>query len=210
MAGRTKLLIGASGFLDSHVTRQLVERHYGDVFYCVVDTRAWLRDPAALSRTNVEELQHVLRAAADAELHRFGYIRSRVAAERLVLQCATDRGLPAVALCAANTYGPGDYSPTPHGAGAVLGSSGGGWRSTATVTELVTALLRDDALAVETLGVTAEHEVIDPAVSTRGRLPIGLRVPAIVTTPGFRPRWERSPSRAPDRLAADGRRTAAN
>ncbi|WP_284233563.1 NAD-dependent epimerase/dehydratase family protein [Mycobacterium antarcticum] len=186
-AGATKLVIGASGFLGSHVTRRLVERgervrvlvrttsstaaidhltverHYGDVFddealraamvgvddvyYCVVDARAWLRDPTPLFRTNVEGLQHVLDVAVDAELRRFvftssigtigipasgrlateddamnwakrggGYIQSRVAAEDLVLGYAADRGLPAVAMCVANTYGPGDYAPTPHGA----------------------------------------------------------------------------------------------
>jgi dihydroflavonol-4-reductase len=111
MTGRTKLVIGASGFLGSHVTRQLVERgddvrvlvrktsstrgiddlnverHYGDVFddealrtamtgcgdvfHCVVDTRAWLRDPAPLLETNVEGLRHVLDAALDADLRRF-------------------------------------------------------------------------------------------------------------------------------------------
>ena len=180
------MVIGASGFLGSHVTRQLVERgdevrvllrrtssteaiddldvqrHYGDVFddealriamrgvadvfYCVVDARAWLRDPTPLFRTNVEGLQHVLDAAVDADLHRFvftssigtigipsdgrpatedvamnwadrggGYIKSRVAAENLVLTYAREHGLPAVAMCVANTYGPGDYAPTPHG-----------------------------------------------------------------------------------------------
>src|SRR3954468_9026018 len=106
-----KLVIGANGFLGSHVTRQLVEsgaevramvreganttgiddlavqRFHGDVFstevlreamagcdvvyYCVVDTRAWLRDPAPLFRTNVEGLRHVLDAAVDADLRRF-------------------------------------------------------------------------------------------------------------------------------------------
>lgn len=186
MAGPKKLVIGASGFLGSHVTRQLVEsgddvrvllrktsstvaidaldveRHYGDVFddealrvamdgvedvfYCVVDTRAWLRDPAPLFRTNVEGLRHVLDAAVEADLRRFvftstigtigirhdgqpateddpmnwiekggGYIQSRVAAENLVLEYAAERGLPAVAMCVSNTYGPGDYAPTPHG-----------------------------------------------------------------------------------------------
>jgi dihydroflavonol-4-reductase len=186
MAGPTKLVIGASGFLGSHVTRQLVargervrvllrhssstialddldvERHYGDVFddealrvamtdcddvfYCVVDTRAWLRDPAPLFRTNVEGLRHVLDAAVEADLRRFvftssigtialsedgrpvtedmpfnwadqggGYIRSRVAAEHLVLQYARARRVPAVVMCVANTYGPGDFQPTPHG-----------------------------------------------------------------------------------------------
>lgn len=186
MAGQTKLVIGASGFLGSHVTRALVargddvrvmlrttsstkaiddldvERCYGDVFddaalasamngcddvfYCAVDTRAWLRDPAPLFRTNVEGLRHVLDAAVAADLHRFvftsslvtiglrtdvpateedafnwadkagGYIRSRVEAENLVLRYANERGLPAVAMCVSNTYGPRDFGPTPHGA----------------------------------------------------------------------------------------------
>ena len=158
-----KLVIGASGFVGSHVTRQLVEggedvrvmlrktsstkgiddlnveHHYGDifdddalraamagcdfVFYCVVDTRFWLRDPAPLFRTNVEGLRHVLDAAADADLKRFvftsttgtlaadhskpvteddpfnwhgvggPYIESRVEAENLVLAYARDKGL---------------------------------------------------------------------------------------------------------------------
>ena len=106
----TKLVIGASGFLGSHVTRQLVaagedvrvmlrptsstkgiddlavERCYGDVFddaalraamagcdvvyYCVVDARMWLRDPAQLFRTNVEGLAHVLDAAVSAGLRK--------------------------------------------------------------------------------------------------------------------------------------------
>src|SRR6185295_10963882 len=69
MTGAKKLVIAASGFLGSDVTRQLFDR--GDVFYCVVDTRAWLRDPAPLFRTNVEGLRHVLEAAVDADLRSF-------------------------------------------------------------------------------------------------------------------------------------------
>lgn len=192
---RTVLVMGASGFLGSHVTRQLVqrgdrvrvllrqssstkgiedldvERHHGDifdldavrtamagcaaVFYCVVDTRAWLRDPAPLFRTNVEGLRGVLDVAADAGLQRFvftstigavaigengraateddpfnwpgiggPYIESRRQAEDLVLDYARERGLPAVAMCVSNTYGPRDWQPTPHGsliAAAALG-----------------------------------------------------------------------------------------
>jgi dihydroflavonol-4-reductase len=189
-----KLVIGASGFVGSHVTRQLVERGddvrvmirktssidgisdldveycYGDifdddalraamdgcdvVFYCVVDTRAWLRDPAPLFRTNVEGLRHVLDAAVAASLKKFvftstigtialsvdgpatedmpfnwyeeggGYIQSRVDAENLVLEYARDSGLPAVALCVSNTYGPRDWAPTPHG-GLVAAAAAG-------------------------------------------------------------------------------------
>ncbi|PJE07105.1 MAG: NAD-dependent dehydratase [Mycobacterium sp.] len=180
-----KLVIGASGFLGSHVTRQLVhanedvrvmvrttsstrgfddlevERCYGDVFddaalrgamagcdvvyYCVVDARMWLRDPAPLLRTNVEGLRHVLDAAVQADLRKFvftsstgtlaisdrrpvteedphnwddggPYIASRVAAEDLVLRYVREQGLPAVALCISTTYGPRDWAPTPHGA----------------------------------------------------------------------------------------------
>ena len=195
MAGAKKLVIGASGFLGSHVTRQLVDRgddvrvlirrtsstkaiedldveyHYGDifddaavrtamagcddVFYCVVDTRAWLRDPAPLFRTNVEGLRHVLDAAVDADLRRFvftstigtigipaerrpateedefnwpdkggGYVLSRVEAENLVMRYAKERGLPAVALCVSNTYGPRDWQPTPHGKQLALAATG--------------------------------------------------------------------------------------
>ena len=181
----TKLVVGASGFLGSHVTRLLVaeghdvrvmlrrtsstrgidgldvRRTYGDVFddvalraamagcddvyYCVVDARMWLRDPAPLYRTNVEGLRHVLDAAVEADLHKFvftsttgtlaisdgnpvtedephnwteggAYIDARVAAENLVMDYVRDRGLPAVALCVSTTYGPGDWAPTPHGA----------------------------------------------------------------------------------------------
>ena len=103
------LVIGANGYLGSHVTRQLVDagedvrvmvrdgantrgiqdliddltvtRFVGDIFdgevlraamtgcdvvyYCVVDTRGWLRDPAPLFRTNVEGTRHVLDVAVE-------------------------------------------------------------------------------------------------------------------------------------------------
>lgn len=184
VAGVKKLVIGASGFLGSHVVRALVrdeqdvrvmvrhtsstrgiddltvERHYGHIFddralreamagcdvvyYCVVDARMWLRDPAPLFRTNVEGLRHVLEAARHAELRRFvftsttgtlaisdsaavtegdphnwtgggPYITSRIAAEDLVMGYVCGKGLPALAMCISTTYGPGDWAPTPHG-----------------------------------------------------------------------------------------------
>ncbi len=102
------LVIGASGFLGSHVVAALaargddvrvmlrktsstkgidgldVQRCYGDVFdadalraamtgcsviyYCVVDARMWLRDPAPLFATNVEGLRQVLEVATEPEI----------------------------------------------------------------------------------------------------------------------------------------------
>src|SRR6185369_10778545 len=43
------------------------------------------------------------------------YVRSRCEAERLLLAACRERGLPGIALCVGNTYGAGDYGPTPHG-----------------------------------------------------------------------------------------------
>ncbi|SDU83137.1 NAD-dependent epimerase/dehydratase family protein [Gordonia westfalica] len=123
------------------------------VFHCAVDTRAWLRDPAPLYRTNVEGLRAVLDVAAGQPLRKFvftstaatigrvkdrrateddafnwsgapDYVKSRVAAEDLLLARAREGSVPGVSMCVANTYGPGDWQPTPHGsfvAGAALG-----------------------------------------------------------------------------------------
>jgi nucleoside-diphosphate-sugar epimerase len=184
---KPKLVIGANGFLGSHVTRQLVAdgaevramvrptantraiddltrctRFHGDVFdtdtvreamdgvddvyYCVVDTRAWLRDPSPLFRTNVEGLRNVLDVAVkEPNLRRFvftstyatvgrrhghvateediidprgltPYVQSRVQAEDLVMRYVAEAGLPAVAMCVSTTYGSGDWGGTPHGA----------------------------------------------------------------------------------------------
>jgi nucleoside-diphosphate-sugar epimerase len=112
------------------------------VYYCVVDTRFHLRDPAPLFETNVQCLRRVLDLAVEADLHRFvfcstigaiaigdgrvpvtedmpfdwgdrggAYIESRCQAEELVMTYARDRGLPAVAMCVSNPYGPGDWQP---------------------------------------------------------------------------------------------------
>jgi dihydroflavonol-4-reductase len=179
---RKVLVMGASGFVGSHVTRRAVargddvrvylressstigiddldvERCYGDlhdaealraamsdrdvVFYCVVDTRFNLRDPAPLFQTNVESLRGVLDIATKAQLFRFvfcstigtiaiatgpepvtedmpfnwaqkggAYIESRRQAEDMVMRYARDEGLPAVAMCVSNPYGPLDFQP---------------------------------------------------------------------------------------------------
>jgi dihydroflavonol-4-reductase len=44
-----------------------------------------------------------------------GYILSRVEAETRFLSYCREKGLPGIALCVANTYGPEDFQPTPHG-----------------------------------------------------------------------------------------------
>jgi dihydroflavonol-4-reductase len=119
----TKLVIGANGFLGSHVTRLLVgaghrtrvmvrpsantiaiddlddvARFNGDiwdndvlqaamdgcddVYYCVVDTRAWLRDPAPLFHTNVAGTQNVLEIVKNAGLRRFVFTSSYATVDR--------------------------------------------------------------------------------------------------------------------------------
>ncbi|BBZ30944.1 NAD-dependent dehydratase [Mycolicibacterium madagascariense] len=139
----TALVIGANGYLGSHVTRRLVAdgqdvrvmvragantigiddlsvtRFVGDiwddavlreamtgcqvVYYCVVDTRGWLRDPAPLFRTNVEGTRNVLEVACHddvaAGLERFIFTSSYATVGRRRGHVATeadrivDRGL---------------------------------------------------------------------------------------------------------------------
>lgn len=180
------LVMGASGFLGSHVVKELVaasrevrimvrassdtrtiddlplERVIGAiddtdaiaaamvgcecVYYCIVDTRAWLRDPAPLYATNVDGLRKALDAALLACVRRFvftstygtigisssgvsteadtfnwadkapDYVKCRVQAEDMFMEYCRDKGLPGVACCVGNTYGADDVAPTPHGA----------------------------------------------------------------------------------------------
>jgi len=182
--GGKALVLGASGFLGSHVARLLaeagrelriftrpssdvslladleLEHVHGDVsdkdsllramegcssvFHCVVDTRAWLADPAPLYRTNVDGLRNSLEAALEQGVEKFvltssivtiglnpsgvaseedefnwwdeapPYIRTRVMGERLLAEFV-ERGLDAVACCVATTFGGNDRQPTPHG-----------------------------------------------------------------------------------------------
>ena len=131
--------------LDADAVRAAM-RGCDTVYHCAVDTRAWLTDPSPLYRTNVDGLRRVLDAALAADVSRFvytssvatigrrrsgvvdervpfnwgrragAYVASRVEAEELVLDYALRHALPAVAMCVANTYGPYDFRPTPHGA----------------------------------------------------------------------------------------------
>lgn len=115
------------------------------VFYSVVDPRFWLSDPTPLYRNNVDGLVNAMEAALACGIGRFiftstmgtlgfnangpvtediefnwrdkasAYILARVQAEERFMDYCHHKGLPGVALCVANTYGPQDYQPTPHG-----------------------------------------------------------------------------------------------
>ncbi|TNC87867.1 MAG: NAD-dependent dehydratase [Alcanivorax sp.] len=115
------------------------------VFYSVVDPRFWLTDPAPLYRNNVDGLINAMDVALECRIKRFvftstmgtlgfnpngpvteatpfnwhskapPYILARLLAEHSLLQYCDKKGLPGIALCIANTYGPGDHQPTPHG-----------------------------------------------------------------------------------------------
>ncbi|SNS05330.1 dihydroflavonol-4-reductase [Sphingomonas laterariae] len=124
------------------------------VIHCVVNTQAWLRDPTPMLRVNVDGLRIAIDAALAHGVQRFvmtstigtiglnpgglsteedifnwaasagPYIRGRVEAEALFFDAVRQRGLPGVAMCVANTYGPDDFAPTPHGRLLAAAASG--------------------------------------------------------------------------------------
>lgn len=117
----------------------------GTVFYSVVDPRFWLTDQTPIFRNNVDGLVNAMDAALECGIERFvftstmgtlglnpngpvtedipfnwhdrasAYIKARLEAETRLLAYCRDKKFPGIALCVANTYGPGDYQPTPHG-----------------------------------------------------------------------------------------------
>ena len=114
------------------------------IYYCVVDTRAWLKDPTLLRVVNVEGLRNVLDVAMDLGVGHFiytstmltlglnpsgvatekdtfnwskdatEYVRVRVEGEDLFFDYCK-RGLPGIVCNVAMTYGAEDRQPTPHG-----------------------------------------------------------------------------------------------
>lgn len=130
--------------LDPASLRQAMEG-CSTVFYSVVDPRFWLTDTTPLYRNNVDGLVNAMDVALELNIQRFiftstmgtlglnpdgpvtedipfnwkdkapPYILARLQAENRFLDYCRDKGLPGVALCVANTYGPEDFQPTPHG-----------------------------------------------------------------------------------------------
>lgn len=129
--------------LDPDSLRKAMEG-CASVFYSVVDPRFWLTDVTPIYRNNVEGLVNAMDAALACGVERFiftstmgtlginpggavtediefnwhdratPYIEARLEAENIFLRYCREKGLPGVALCVANTYGPEDYQPTPH------------------------------------------------------------------------------------------------
>ncbi len=194
MSDGKALVMGASGFLGSHVVKALADKKrdiriftrktsnisaiehlefehvYGDVldkdsveqaiqgcsviYYCVVNAKAWTKDPTMLQKINVDGLKHAMEASMTAGVERFiytstfmtiglnpsgiatekdefnfgdkapDYIKIRVEAEDLFFDYCK-KGLPGVACNPAMTYGSYDTEPTLHG--KVLGLVARGW-----------------------------------------------------------------------------------
>jgi dihydroflavonol-4-reductase len=166
-------------------------RGCGTVFYSVVDPRFWLTDQTPIFRNNVEGLINAMEAALECGVERFiftstmgtlglnpdgpvtedtpfnwhgqasAYIRARLEAETRFLAFCRDRGLPGIALCVANTYGPLDFQPTPHN--GQLWQVASGRQKVAVDVSQPTVDIRDvaeAALLAEKCGRTGERYII--------------------------------------------------
>jgi len=163
----------------------------GSVFHSVVDPRFWLTDVTPLYRNNVEGLVNTMDAALACGIERFiftssmgtlgfnpnglvtedipfnwhdrasPYILARLEAENKMLEYCRDKGLPGMALCIANTYGPDDYQPTPHG--GMLWEAAQGKAAATTDSGASTVDIRDvaeAALLAEEFGRAGERYII--------------------------------------------------
>jgi dihydroflavonol-4-reductase len=163
----------------------------GTLFYSVVDPRFWLSDQTPIFRNNVEGLDNAIDAALECGIERFiftstmgtlglnangpvtegipfnwldrapPYIRARLEAENRLLAACRERGLPGVALCVANTYGPEDFQPTPHN--AMLWQIASGQMKVTIDVGQPTVDIRDvaeAALRAEAQGMTGQRYII--------------------------------------------------
>ncbi|GIX30846.1 MAG: hypothetical protein KatS3mg124_1318 [Porticoccaceae bacterium] len=89
------------------------------------------------------------------------YIRARLEAENRFFQYCRERGLPGVALCVANTYGPEDYQPTPHnGMLWLVGSGKVRWALAGAAPTVDIRDVAEAALLAETRGRIGERYII--------------------------------------------------
>ena len=124
------------------------------LFHVAADYRLWAPDPREIVRTNVDGTRHLMEAALAAGVERIvytssvatlalrpgavadesvaltedaaigAYKKSKVLAERLVLDLVRTRGLPAVIVNPSTPIGPRDARPTPTGRIIVEAASG--------------------------------------------------------------------------------------
>jgi dihydroflavonol-4-reductase len=124
------------------------------LFHVAADYRLWVRDPAAMLRTNVDGTRALMQAAMAAGITRVVYTssvatlghcqngvsdettpssledmtgpykRSKFLAEEEVRRMIRDEGLPAVIVSPSTPIGPGDIKPTPTGRLIVEAASG--------------------------------------------------------------------------------------
>ncbi len=192
----------------------------GSVFYSVLDPRFWLTDPAPLFRNNVDGLVNAMEVALDSGVERFvftstmgtlgfnpqgpvtediefnwrerasPYIVARLKAEQALLAYCRDRGLPGVALCIANTYGPQDYQPTPHN--GLLGQVASGKVKATLDVSQPTVDVRDAAqaaLLAEQYGRAGERYIIaNEYISNRAFFGMAAEI-AGVKPPLVLPQW---------------------
>ena len=151
--GELDLDVRHGDVLDPESLRQAMAG-CAEVYYCVVDTRAWLADSSPLYRVNVLGVDHAMDAAQHAGVRRFiftssiatiglnptgiaseedafnwgdtapDYVRFRAEAEANLLNRCREQGFPGVVCCVGNTYGPRDVQPTPHGRLLLLAALG--------------------------------------------------------------------------------------
>jgi dihydroflavonol-4-reductase len=144
----------AEGNLEDDASLQAAVAGCQFLFHVAADYRLWVRDPAAMLRTNVDGTRNLMRAAAAAGVSRIVYTssvatlghcldgpsdettpstltdmtgpykRSKFLAEKEVQKMIRDEGLPAVIVNPSTPIGPGDIKPTPTGRLIVEAASG--------------------------------------------------------------------------------------
>ncbi|PKU24996.1 hopanoid-associated sugar epimerase [Telmatospirillum siberiense] len=144
----------AEGNLENPASLEAAVAGCRHLFHVAADYRLWVRDPAAMLRTNVDGTRALMRAAMSAGVERMVYTssvatlghgqngpadettpstladmtgpykRSKFLAEEEVRRMIRQEGLPAVIVNPSTPIGPGDIKPTPTGRLIVEAASG--------------------------------------------------------------------------------------